>query len=84
VRLRVKLFASFREAVGARELEWDIQDQASVQDLLTALVDHYPDLSSTINQGLIALNHEYVARDAPLSDGDEIGLIPPVSGGALS
>jgi len=84
VRLRVKLFASFREIVGARELEWDIEAPASVRDLLVALVDRYPGLSSTIDQGLIALNHEYVARDTPLSDDDEVGLIPPVSGGALA
>jgi molybdopterin converting factor subunit 1 len=82
MRLQLKLFASFREAVGARELVWEMQDGATVQALLDSLVVRYPDLSKTLDQGMVALNHEYVAHDAALSDGDEVGLIPPVSGGA--
>jgi molybdopterin synthase catalytic subunit len=82
MRLALKLFASFREAVGARELQWEMQDGATVADLLESLVARYPELSETLGQGMVALNHEYVAHDAALSDDDEVGLIPPVSGGA--
>ena len=82
MRLRLKLFASFREAVGARDLQWEIDDGATVQALLESLVDRYPDLGKALDQGMVALNHEYVSHDAALSDGDEVGLIPPVSGGA--
>jgi len=83
MRLRLKLFASFRETVGARDLEWSIDEPATVNDLLNSLVIRYPGLAATLSQGMVALNHEYVANDARLSDGDEVGLIPPVSGGAL-
>lgn len=82
MRLQLKLFASFREVVGARELQWEMRDGSTVQDLLDTLKVRYPDLSETLGQGMIALNHEYVSHDAALSDGDEVGLIPPVSGGA--
>jgi molybdopterin converting factor subunit 1 len=82
MRLQLKLFASFREVVGARELQWEIEDHSTVQDLLKALIDRYPRLSATLDQGMVALNHEYVSHDVALSDGDEVGLIPPVSGGA--
>ncbi|MFN0071224.1 MAG: molybdopterin converting factor subunit 1 [Chloroflexota bacterium] len=81
MHVQVKLFASFREAVGSRELEWELGDSASVQDLLKALIARYPALAVTLDQGLVAVNHEYVAHDAPLAHGDEVGLIPPVSGG---
>jgi molybdopterin synthase catalytic subunit len=82
MRLQVKLFASFRETVGARELQWEIQDGATIRALLDSLVASYPDLGKTLDQGMVALNHEYVAHDAALSEGDEVGLIPPVSGGS--
>ena len=84
MRLHLKLFASFREAAGARELDWEIAHPSRVEDLLNELRAHYPALASTLDQGMVALNHEYVSHDAALSDGDEVGLIPPVSGGALS
>jgi MoaE-MoaD fusion protein len=82
MRLQLKLFASFREVVGARELQFEIGDRSTVQDLLNVLTAQYPGLSTTLEQGMVALNHEYVPHDAVLSDGDEVGLIPPVSGGA--
>ena len=82
MRVQLKLFASFREAVGARELRWEIEDGATVKALLDSLVARYPGLGKTLNQGMVALNHEYVSHDAALSEGDEVGLIPPVSGGA--
>jgi molybdopterin synthase catalytic subunit len=82
MRVQLKLFASFREAVGARELLWEMDDGATVQALLDSLVDQYPELGKSLDQGMVALNHEYVSHNAALSDGDEVGLIPPVSGGA--
>jgi len=74
-RVRVRLFAGLRERAGwsAREV-----DAASVADVWPALgLGHEPD-------GLLyAVNHEYAPRERELADGDEVALIPPVSGGAL-
>jgi MoaE-MoaD fusion protein len=77
MRIRVRLFAMLRERAGSDELELDLPDGALVADAL-AQVEH-------IAGGLplvVAVNREYVKDDAPLAAGDELALIPPVSGGA--
>lgn len=74
----MKLFAALREQAGTRERSLDLADGASVDDVWPALgLGEEP-------QGLVyAVNRAYVERGAPLADGDEVALIPPVSGGAF-
>ena len=76
VRVAVKLFAALREQAGLRERELELADGARVDDVWPALgLGDEP-------RGLVyAVNRAYVDRDAPLADGDEVALIPPVSGG---
>ena len=76
VRVAVKLFAALREQAGLRERELELADGARVDDVWPALgLGEEP-------RGLVyAVNRAYVDRDAPLSEGDEVALIPPVSGG---
>jgi molybdopterin converting factor subunit 1 len=78
VRVAVKLFAAVREQAGARERVLELADGASVDDVWPALgLGDEP-------AGLVyAVNRDYVARNAPLSDGDEVAVIPPVSGGSF-
>lgn len=73
----VQLFAILRERAGSDRVEVELPDGATVADLLGEL------------HGLIgampvrvAVNREYSAEDRPLSPGDELALIPPVSGGS--
>jgi molybdopterin synthase catalytic subunit len=76
VRVSVRLFAGLRERAGAGRLELD--DVANVDDVWPrlGLGDEPPGL-------LYAVNREYVERGHELHDGDEVALIPPVSGGAF-
>ena len=73
----VRLFAGLRERAGRAELELDLPDGARVSDALAAVQD----LAAGIPL-VMAVNREYAAADAPLAAGDELALIPPVSGGA--
>jgi molybdopterin synthase catalytic subunit/molybdopterin converting factor small subunit len=75
VRIRVRLFAGLRERAGWSERELDGVE--SVGDVWPAL-----ELGSEPDGLLYAVNREYASRDRPLGDGDEVALIPPVSGGA--
>lgn len=77
MKVRVRLFAALRERAGADEVELELPDGARVADALARLDDLAGGLSL-----VMAVNHEYAAADAPLSAGDELALIPPVSGGA--
>jgi molybdopterin converting factor subunit 1 len=81
VKLRIRLFASFREAVGGGTLVWDAPADVTVRDVVAALQETYPRLGPTADKALLAVNQEYVGGDFRLHDGDELALIPPVSGG---
>ncbi|MGH3017826.1 MAG: molybdenum cofactor biosynthesis protein [Gaiellaceae bacterium] len=74
--MKVRLFAGLRERAGWSER--DLDDVARVADIwpLLELGDEPPGL-------LYAVNREYAAPERELADGDEVALIPPVSGGAF-
>ncbi len=78
--VRIRLFAQLRERAGTSELALELPDGARVRDALAdarvaALADGLP--------LVMAVNREYADADAPLAAGDELALIPPVSGGAV-
>ena len=74
--IRVRLFAGLREQAGWSERELD--EIARVADVWPAL-----DLGEEPAGLLYAVNREYAERERELRDGDEVALIPPVSGGAF-
>jgi molybdopterin synthase catalytic subunit/molybdopterin converting factor small subunit len=78
MQVAVKLFAALRERAGTRERALELDEGASVDDVWPALgLGDEP-------AGLVyAVNRAYVERSTPLADGDEVALIPPVSGGAF-
>jgi molybdopterin converting factor subunit 1 len=77
--VQVRLFASYREAAGTNRLEAPLPTGARVRDLIDLLAERLPALRTA--PGLVAVNHAYVQPDFELHDGDEVALIPPVSGG---
>jgi molybdopterin synthase catalytic subunit/molybdopterin converting factor small subunit len=76
VRVTVRLFAGLRERAGTARLE--IDDVQCVRDVWAKL-----GLGDEPGGLLYAVNREYAGRDDPLHDGDEVAVIPPVSGGAF-
>jgi molybdopterin synthase catalytic subunit len=74
--VRVRLFAMLRERAGADEVELELPDGARVADALARLGGLAEDLPL-----VMAVNREYAAEDQVLGAGDELALIPPVSGG---
>jgi molybdopterin converting factor subunit 1 len=81
MRVRVRLFASLREAVGRGEVELDLPAGATPEDAWTLLVRDHAGLSDRRPRLTAAVNRRYAPFDTPLSDGDELVFVPPVSGG---
>lgn len=77
MRVTIRLFAVLRERAGAGSLELDLPEGARVADALAA-VDH---LAAGVPL-VMAVNREYARPDSELRPGDELALVPPVSGGA--
>jgi MoaE-MoaD fusion protein len=78
MRVAVRLFAGLRERAGTATRELDLADGATVGDIWGALA-----LGEEPAGLLYAVNKEYAERAASLADGDEVAVIPPVSGGAF-
>jgi molybdopterin converting factor subunit 1 len=81
VTLSVRLFAGLRERAGADRVEVELPDGASVAELLEALAAT-PVGVLRPGQCVVAVNREYARADERVRAGDEVALIPPVSGGA--
>ncbi len=81
MQVTVRFFAALQEAVGRRELAFDIEPGATVEHLLELLSGEYPRLGPLCQAAVPSVNHEYSSHTTELHDGDEIVFIPPVSGG---
>jgi MoaE-MoaD fusion protein len=77
--VHIRLFAALRERAGRDRLELELPEGARVADALAAVDELAGGLSL-----VLAVNREYAAKDQALQAGDELALIPPVSGGAAT
>src|SRR5450755_1131421 len=84
IHVRVLFFGAARDAVGQDSLELQINSPANLASAFAQLLANYPALSRFGNSLLLAVNQEYALSDRELSDGDELAVLPPVSGGSLS
>ncbi len=81
MQIQVRLFAALAESAGTRAFSLDVpagSDAGSVRD---AVLARYPQLRGLCSRAGIAVNAEYTGAGQPVKDGDEVALIPPVSGG---
>jgi MoaE-MoaD fusion protein len=81
MRVSVRLFAGLRERAGGQHVEVELPEGAVVEDLLAAM-GSTPVGPLAPGQCVVAINREYAPRDEPIREGDEVALIPPVSGGS--
>jgi molybdopterin converting factor small subunit len=79
--VHVRLFAMLRDAAGIEACRLTLEPEARGLDAKTALIARYPRLQGLMDYARLAVNDEYRAWDAPLREGDELGCLPPASGG---
>jgi molybdopterin synthase catalytic subunit len=82
IAVRVRLFAIQRELAGTREVGLELADGADVEAAWTALAGRFPVLAPGRASLRFARNGDYAEPGTVLEDGDEVAMIPPVSGGA--
>ena len=81
MQVRVRLFAGLAEALGRREVEMEVPQGATLAQLYRELCAAFPPLAAYAERLLFAVNADYALPDRHLKEGDEVALIPPVSGG---
>ena len=79
--IRVLFFGAARDVVDQNPLSLSVEGTATVSVAFQQLVKQFAGLERFGRSLLFAVNQEYVERDTVLAAGDEVALIPPVSGG---
>ena len=81
MKIKIKAFASVREAFGFDEKELTVSDGIAVKDIIRQLTKSYQPAPGRDMPLLYSINEEYCRDDATLSEGDRLAIFPPVSGG---
>jgi molybdopterin converting factor subunit 1 len=79
--VQIVLFAAAREIAGLSKLELELGDASKVGDVKQELLNRFPELESVLAKSSFSVNHEFEIMSKELKPGDEVGVIPPVSGG---
>lgn len=81
IHVTIKLFAVYQDAYGVPELHQELPPQTPVSTLLDVLIREHPELAPWRDLTRFGINLQFVEPDRILQQGDEVVLIPPVSGG---
>jgi molybdopterin converting factor small subunit len=81
MKVRAQFYAQLRDLVGSREIDVDLPEGATVQDLLERVYAQQPKLRLHDKSILIGAGVEFVDRNYRLKPGEEISVMPPVQGG---
>ena len=81
MRVTVRLFAQLRDAVGFGVWEAEIKPGAVVGDVWRDVATRHPNVAPFEKAISCAVNANFARMNQPVSDGDEVAFLPPVSGG---
>jgi len=82
MNINILLFATLKDRAQRAHLTVTLDEDATVSDLKTRLAAEVPGLAPALPTALVAINREFAFQHDRLHEGDEVGLFPPVSGGA--
>ena len=81
MKVKLLLFASLKDIAGRRDLEMELDDGSTLQEVTEKLASLYPEIGRMQNSVRIAINQEFADENISLNNGDEIAFLPPMSGG---
>ncbi len=79
--IEVLLFGAAADRAGTRKVQLDLERSTTLREVWPLLADRYPELSSMRDTLAFAVNGEYARMDGRVEPGDEVAVLPPVSGG---
>jgi molybdopterin converting factor small subunit len=80
-KISVRFFARYAELAGCESSAVTVSTPATVADVIAKVRDVFPGTEAMPPRPLAALNRRQVKLNAPVQDGDEVALLPPLSGG---
>jgi molybdopterin converting factor subunit 1 len=82
MQIRVLFFGMLKDLTGRSTDSLDLPEHATLQDLLAHYQQHIPRMNQIAASLAMSINQEYAPPNSPLKSGDEVALLPPVSGGS--
>jgi len=82
VKITVKLFAAYQDAYGVPEIQMELEPGTTVSVVRDRLIAERPELEQWRSLTRLGINLQFVESETVLHEGDEVVLIPPVSGGS--
>jgi molybdopterin converting factor subunit 1 len=79
--IKVLFFGAAADRAGTRETGLDVQDITTLAEIWPLILERHADLAPMHNTLAFAVNGEYARGEDPVSPGDEVAVLPPVSGG---
>src|SRR4051812_3223264 len=83
MRVQVLFFGQLKDLTGNAAESLALGERATVRDVLQHYAEKFPSILKLSPSLALSVNQEYASQDAPLRDGDEVALLPPVSGGTV-
>lgn len=82
IKVRVLFFGAARDAVGQEQIEFELESPINADGARAKVLSEYPSLQRFGKSLLFAVNQQYAQNDREISEGDELAVFPPVSGGS--
>ena len=81
IHITILYFANVKDATGVRKDAIEIPQDTPIKKLLTKISITYPNIKGMLNKIQISVNYKIVNMNTILKDGDEVALLPAISGG---
>jgi len=81
VNVRVRLFARYRELAGSGSLDLDVPISSTALEVFDRVAERFPEMLPMRGSTLMAIDAEFVRPETEVREGEELALMPPVSGG---
>ncbi len=81
MKIKLNFFGQLRDITKVEETEIQVKENTTVGDLVWIVGERFPNIRKHLKVVSFSINCEYATGDTKLRDGNEVGLLPPISGG---
>lgn len=81
MQIKLRFFGQLRELARCDETGIEVKNGTKISDLVSLVGDRFPNMREHLKVVSFSIDSEYASKDTALKEGNEVGLLPPISGG---